>query len=292
MRLCTLALPVVLLAATTHAHTSLFYVGADGAYGKQDQYLIPSSYGNAPVKDLSSPDLRCRSKTIEPGSVEKLGLTAGGTLSIQWQHIHNSVKIPVMSLSHIGPCLVYVSPLASNGEGAVWHKIFAEGYDASAKQWCTTKVIKNNGKLDVPIPAGLPNGDYLIRTELFALHQAKALGMAQLYPNCAVATVSGGQGTTLPDGVAIPGVYNAKDPGILYDRSGDPTKYEIPGPPLFDGSAGGSGSSNSTSSQTNSQPPPSSVVTTNPPTTSGKSCLKPRGKTSRKRANRNQRTKL
>ncbi|KAJ2081540.1 hypothetical protein H4R24_002269 [Coemansia sp. RSA 988] len=225
----------------TEAHTTLFYAGANGKLEDRDVCIVPSKdYQNAPIKNLESPDLRCRTKAISTASVQKCPVSAGGTLSVEWHHINNSVNVNVMSPSHVGPCIIYMAPLDSNGEGEVWFKIFEEGYDESAKKWCTNKVIDNNGRLEIPMPSDIPNGDYLVRTELLALHQAKSEGGAQFYPNCVVVTIDGGKDNPLPRRYAIPGIYNPKDPGILYDRSSDPTKYVIPGPIMYNAAASSS----------------------------------------------------
>ncbi|KAJ2671493.1 hypothetical protein GGI25_005482 [Coemansia spiralis] len=150
---------------------------------------------------------------------------------------YNSVTVSVMSRSHIGPCMIYMAPLESNGDGNAWFKIYESGWDTTNKKWCTTKVIDNNGLFNATIPTNIPSGDYIVRTELLALHQAKQIGGAQFYPNCVIVTVTNGQGSSQPKGYAIPGIYAPTDPGILYDRASDPTKYIIPGPVVFaDGS--------------------------------------------------------
>ncbi|KAI9504836.1 glycosyl hydrolase family 61-domain-containing protein [Coemansia spiralis] len=235
-------IPVVLLflfATTVFAHTTLFYAGANGKLNAQGDYIVPSpGYGNAPVKNLNITDMRCRSKVpIESTNPQKLSVAAGETLSIQWHHIQNSVTVSVMSRSHIGPCMIYMAPLESNGDGNAWFKIYESGWDTTNKKWCTTKVIDNNGLFNATIPTNIPSGDYIVRTELLALHQAKQIGGAQFYPNCVIVTVTNGQGSSQPKGYAIPGIYAPTDPGILYDRASDPTKYIIPGPVVFaDGS--------------------------------------------------------
>ncbi|PIA15975.1 hypothetical protein COEREDRAFT_43850 [Coemansia reversa NRRL 1564] len=217
----------------TQAHTTLFYAGANGKLEGRDVCIVPSKdYQNAPIKDLKSTDLRCRTKDISTTSIKKCPVTAGETLSVEWHHIENSVSVDVMSPSHVGPCIIYMAPLESNGEGDVWFKIFEEGYDKSSKKWCTNKVIDNNGRLEIPIPSNILSGDYLVRTELLALHQAKSEGGAQFYPNCVVINVENGKNVSLPKRYAIPGIYDPKDPGILYDRSSDPTMYVIPGPAI------------------------------------------------------------
>ncbi|KAJ2618693.1 hypothetical protein H4R22_005485, partial [Coemansia sp. RSA 1290] len=52
-----------MLSFTLHAaaHTTLFYAGANGKVNDQGVCIVPSpKYGNAPVLDLDSEDMRCR----------------------------------------------------------------------------------------------------------------------------------------------------------------------------------------------------------------------------------------
>ncbi|KAJ2086529.1 hypothetical protein IW138_005613, partial [Coemansia sp. RSA 986] len=122
--------------------------------------------------------------------------------------------------------------------GNVWFKIYEDGWDPETDTWCTIKVIKTNGKLDVTIPADIAPGNYLLRTEIIALHEADRVygadenAGAEIFPNCAQLAVSG-TGTAVPSGVAIPGAYSKEDPGLHYDLWGDSTTYEIPGPTLY-----------------------------------------------------------
>lgn len=48
-------------------------------------------------------------------------------------------------------------------------------------KWCTDKLIKNKGVLDVVVPAALKAGDYIMRSEINALHNGNAPGGAQFY---------------------------------------------------------------------------------------------------------------
>ncbi|KAJ2708964.1 hypothetical protein H4R19_004485, partial [Coemansia spiralis] len=91
------------------------------------------------------------------------------------------------------------------------------------------------------IPADIKPGDYLLRTEVIALHNASTKGGAQLFPNCVQIKVTGNGKNTLPKGVAFPGAYKDDDPGILYKRKkfGDNSSYVIPGPPVYKGTGGG-----------------------------------------------------
>ncbi|KAJ1904499.1 hypothetical protein LPJ81_002462 [Coemansia sp. IMI 209127] len=223
-----------MLLAFADAHTQVFNAGTNGVYGSNFQYEIENDYGNKPVKDLTTNDLRCRSNnTITGDGVDKLTVNAGDKIDIRWRHANDSVSVAVMSLSHVGPCMVYMAPLISQGEGPVWFKIYEDGWCTDAKKWCTIKLIDNNGYLEVTIPENIPSGDYLVRPELLALHQATIVGGAQFYPNCLVVTVTGGTTSTMPFGYSIPGIYSPQDPGILYNRKDDPTTYVIPGPPIF-----------------------------------------------------------
>ncbi|KAJ1748385.1 hypothetical protein LPJ79_004577 [Coemansia sp. RSA 1821] len=216
------------------AHTTLFYAGANGKVNDQGVCIVPSpKYGNAPVLDLDSEDMRCRNSDFSTKDIERCPVEAGGNLTVVWRHIHNSVKVKVMSYSHNGPCIIMMAPLESNGKGDAWFKIYEEGYDSSIKKWCTNKVIDNDGYLDVKIPENIPSGEYLVRTELFALPQPGTGLNSQQYPNCVVVSVAGGKGSSLPELYPIPGIYKFGDPGVMFDRGKDPTTYPFPGPPLF-----------------------------------------------------------
>ncbi|KAJ2896081.1 hypothetical protein GGI21_005078 [Coemansia aciculifera] len=126
-----------------------------------------------------------------------------------------------------------MAPLESNGQGYSWFKIYEQGYDAAKNMWCTDVVREAHGKLTVTIPTEINNGDYLLRTEIIALHNAKVVGGAQLFPNCVQITVTGATFGS-PELHPIPGIYNSTDPGILFNiyKEGGAT-YEIPGPPVY-----------------------------------------------------------
>ena len=71
--------------------------------------------------------------------------------------------------------------------------------------------------ITVEIPAAVPSGEYLLRTEQIALHLANVEGYADVYVSCAQINVTeGGDGSPGPK-VAFPGAYSPTDPGILID---------------------------------------------------------------------------
>ncbi|KAJ2402960.1 hypothetical protein GGI23_000325 [Coemansia sp. RSA 2559] len=228
-----LALAAIALAVV-QAHTQVFNAGVNGVLGANFQYRIEDNFGNVPITDLSSPDLRCRSTAAITGiGVDKLSINAGETLTFKWNHANNSVVLPVLPRSHKGPCMAYMAPLSSQGAGPVWFKIYEEGYDIQAKLWCTDKIINAWGIMNVVVPKNIPDGDYLVRAEVLALHQTVVVGSTQFYPNCFVLTVRNGQGPSMPKGYLIPGIYDYHDPGILYGRNGNLVDYQVPGPPVF-----------------------------------------------------------
>lgn len=149
--------------------------------------------------------------------------------------------------------MVYIAPTASDGSGNVWVKLAEEGYDASTKLWAVDNLITNKGIHSFTLPSTLADGDYLIRGEIIALHEAdtaynvnSARG-AQFYMECVQITVAGGGSTTLPTGVAIPGAYSYSDPGVVFNLYGSFTSYTIPGPAVWDGTSSGSSSGSSSS---------------------------------------------
>ena len=109
-------------------------------------------------------------------------------------------------------------------------QIAEDAFDGST--WGVDRLISNQGKQTITIPACIAPGQYLLRGELIALHSASSYPGAQFYPGCHQVKVSGG-GSKTPTGlVAFPGAYKASDAGITYDAYKAQT-YTVPGPALF-----------------------------------------------------------
>lgn len=88
--------------------------------------------------------------------------------------------------------------------GTVYDGQWANGLLEAALNWNTT------------IPSNLLPGDYLIRWETLAIHQADT---PQFYPECAQLHITG-TGTAFPPSsylVSIPGAWTATDPGVNID---------------------------------------------------------------------------
>jgi cellulase len=58
---------------------------------------------------------------------------------------------------------VYVAPASSNGQGAVWTKIFSDSANGnSPSNWAVSRLIQARGQHSVTVP-NLPKGQYLFR---------------------------------------------------------------------------------------------------------------------------------
>ena len=74
------------------------------------------------------------------------------------------------------------------------------------------------------IPKNIPNGDYIIRHEIIALHFATKMNGAQLFPSCSQVSITGGtdfsslSSATTAHGATFPGGYEATDPGVFVPK--------------------------------------------------------------------------
>ena len=85
------------------------------------------------------------------------------------------------------------------------------------------------------VPKNVPSGDYLVRVESIALHQATTVGGAQFYLSCAqVKVTDGGSGTPGPL-VSFPGAYRNGEPGLMWSYNPVPMSYTPPGPAVWSG---------------------------------------------------------
>ena len=93
-------------------------------------------------------------------------------------------------------------------------------------------MIANNNTWAVQIPSSLKDGDYVLRTELIALHQAGTVEGAQNYPQCVNLRVTGGGNQALSGGQPATSLYKPSDPGIVFHIAAQLSRYPVPGPPV------------------------------------------------------------
>ncbi|KAG5638420.1 hypothetical protein H0H81_012751 [Sphagnurus paluster] len=136
-----------------------------------------------------------------------------------------------------------MAPTSSNGNGNVWTKIFSDSYSGS---WATDRMINARGQHSITVP-NVPAGDYLLRPEIAALHEADALYTqnpargVQMYMSCIQFKVTSNGNQALPGGTSFPGTYTDSTPGIHFNVYNEAaTSYKAPGPAVWSGAAGGS----------------------------------------------------
>ncbi|KAF1946930.1 hypothetical protein EJ02DRAFT_418272 [Clathrospora elynae] len=174
-----------------------------------------------------STDFRCNVGATNVGAKNTAKVNAGDELAMT---LGVGAK-----MEHPGPAQVYMSKApttagAYDGSGD-WFKIHQEtmvnpGADPKTVAWSTW----SKDRVTFTIPAGVPDGEYLVRAEHIGLHGAHG-GQAEFYYGCAQVSVSGGNGS-LPtaDLVKIPGVYKKADPEVNFSVWSGPKTYPVNGP--------------------------------------------------------------
>ncbi|KZV82132.1 glycoside hydrolase family 61 protein [Exidia glandulosa HHB12029] len=187
-----------------------------------------------PIQNVTSPNFTCYNGNGGSATAPSTYTIAAGA-NVTFQTDNN--------MYHIGVLNVYMAKApttaaAFDGKGQVWFKIFqisgvADPTGTNYPEFPATGLYAAT----FPIPKNVPSGEYLLRTEYIALHDAYYFGGAQFYIGCAqIAVTGGGNGTPSPL-VSIPGVYTGNEPGIIYDVYRDPkqTSYIQPGPAVWTG---------------------------------------------------------
>jgi len=210
----------------------------------------PSNKYDYPISDktntagLQSINMTCGWAGKSLKANRKCPIAAGSTVGLQFHYEMGlgSSDTYYIAPDHKGPCLVYLAKTDDVlPSGPVWFKIFEDGYDTSSKSFCVTRMRANGGKFFFTIPSDLAPGNYVMRSELIALHEGFQLGGAQPYVHCEEITITG-SGTAQPSGTYLaqfPGYYKANDAGIYFDIYDDFTTYPIPGPKLYVAGASG-----------------------------------------------------
>ncbi|KAI0072595.1 hypothetical protein K474DRAFT_362074 [Panus rudis PR-1116 ss-1] len=258
MKFLTKLTPLAILPylSLVSAHGRVGQVSIDGKMYKGNPVgnekfpsIIRLIQDNGPIKDANSPDLACGPKAtnaklvadVNPGSKMTFYWWGGYDGNSPWPH-------------NVGPIMTYMAECTGttcdkfDASKAKWFKIHQLG-KKDATGWYQDDLHQNK-PLIIPIPENLKAGNYLVRTEILALHTAQSLGGAEFYPSCTQVRV-GGSGTGTPSStVSFPGAYKATEPGILVDEPDLKTPYVFPGPPVD--KLASSGGSNATNSNSNS----------------------------------------
>ncbi|KAI0599570.1 glycosyl hydrolase family 61-domain-containing protein [Biscogniauxia sp. FL1348] len=208
-------------AVSAHQNFHQFWVN-DVSPGYQVAIRMPPS--NSPVTDVTSDDIACNvNGSITPSGVETYAANEGDKITVNWD-----------VSSHPGPITHFLfGPVddasQASGIGAGWFKI--DELDYQNGTWANEVVGNNGGNYTFSLPTGLESGDYLLRSEMLALHGAQTVGGAQFYIGCAQLKITGTGGGCSPT-ISLPGAYNAEDDNIYIPdvyNGFDPTTYSAPG---------------------------------------------------------------
>ncbi|KAI0751589.1 glycosyl hydrolase family 61-domain-containing protein [Daedaleopsis nitida] len=226
-----LALLTVLAAAAigANAHFTMQYIWNGATDEGQNNFIrVPPS--NNPVTDVTSTDLTCNVNGLSGANVETLTIPAGANITFEWHQHAQRTGEDAISGGHKGPVQVFIAKAPStaasfDGQGAVWTKIYSSGLlNAQSQEWATDVVNSDNGKHSVIIPASLPAGEYLLRSEIIALH------VAQSYPGAQFR-----RRQREPPKIALPGAYKSSDPGITVNIYNNLQSYTAPGGAVWSG---------------------------------------------------------
>ncbi|KAF8972277.1 cellulose-growth-specific protein [Flammula alnicola] len=192
-----------------------------------------SSYD--PILSVSASIFSCNDNGQASAAQLSATVPAGTSITAKWsQWTHAQGPVTVYMAKCPGSCT------SANSNTLKWFKIAETGLISGTVgngQW-GTGIVQNTLAYTTTIPAALAAGEYLIRHELLAIHQANT---PQFYPECGQLIVTGGQGQTPSASylVSFPGAYNASDPSIninIYDAAAaTTTAYKVPGPAVWIG---------------------------------------------------------
>ncbi|KAH7333279.1 putative endo-beta-1,4-glucanase D [Rhexocercosporidium sp. MPI-PUGE-AT-0058] len=243
----------LLTAVSAHQNFHQFWVN-DVSPGYQVSIRMPPN--NSPVTDLTSKDLACNvNGNVVPSGVTTTTAKEGDTIKVKWD-----------SSSHPGPITHFLYGPVDDASMATgigsWIKI--DEFDSKNGTWANEIMMTQDMTYSFKLPTGLASGEYLLRSEMLALHGAQTIGGAQFYMGCAQLKITGtgSAGSCTPE-IQIPGAYKADDtniyiPNIYYGF--DISTYTAPGGKIA--VCGGSGSAPVATSTSTVKPVPASSAMT------------------------------
>lgn len=125
--------------------------------------------------------------------------------------------------------------------------------------WAGDELIDNGDLTWFEVPGWLAPGNYVLRHELIALHDAMDGGTGiQHVPQCINLIVTGEGNDSLESGTLGTDLYRADQPGVVVNIFANPGEYVVPGPELY--RPGSSGSAPKESSKAASKSSPSATL--------------------------------
>ncbi|KEY74360.1 hypothetical protein S7711_09796 [Stachybotrys chartarum IBT 7711] len=239
VQLAQLAAAALLAASPATAHYYLHKLIVNGEQvGGEYEYVRRNTNEYRPSYSydiLESNDLRCNEGTHPNMGTKTYEVKAGDRIGVgvtSYNRVGNYIW-------HPGPGFFYMSranTTADDYDGSGdWFKVWESGPIGDPRQdenWGTW----HQETMEFELPESIPDGEYLLRAEHFAVHTNP------IYPQacstdfmCAqIRIVSGGTGTPGPL-VRIPGLYKESDPGFQWTRYKVDDEYVMPGPAVWRG---------------------------------------------------------
>ncbi|KAJ7134757.1 glycoside hydrolase family 61 protein G [Mycena epipterygia] len=222
---------LLVLLGSTSANTVFSALSVNGVdQGHAVGVRVPVS--NAPITDLSSPDMICNSNFIQPVSQTVINVPSGSQVTAEFHRTSAGYLGPdpadPIDPTNKGPVIAYLAAVPSATQSN-------SGFNSTTHQWGSDLLFINKGNATFTIPSCLSSGNYLLRVEYIGLEDATSYPGAQFFMSCAQISISGtakGQDIVAPATVSIPGMYHSTDPGIVTSIFGV-TSYSVPGPSVF-----------------------------------------------------------
>lgn len=197
-------------------------------------FLDPSNY--------EDPDIICHVGAT-PGALS-LTVAAGESVGLQWTS---------WPISHHGNVVNYLANCNGKCEDAdktklQFNKVDERGLvhpnpdypigeyidDVTTGWWAGDELRDNGNKAWFTVPGWLAAGNYVLRHELMALHNAMPEGKGiQHYPQCINLIVTGGGSDSLESGTLGTELYRRDQPGVFINIFRNPGEYTVPGPEVY-----------------------------------------------------------
>jgi len=214
-----------LLAAEAYGHQNFHQFWVNGVSpGYQEAIRMPPS--NNPVTDVTSNDITCNvNGNTVPRSESVFAANAGDKIKVQWD-----------SSSHPGPITHFLFGPVTDATQATgigsWVKINELSYVNGS--WANQIMGAANMTYEFNLPSKLASGDYLLRSEMEALHSSTTKDSTQFYIGCAQLRIKGSGGTCSPS-IKLPGAYKDTDSDIYIPNfyyGFEPSNFTAPGGPV------------------------------------------------------------
>ncbi|KAF3939466.1 Endoglucanase-4 [Dactylella cylindrospora] len=249
-----IAVPSLMLIAQVLAHQNLHQFWVNGVTpGYEVGIRMPPS--NNPVTDVNSNDIACNVNGSNGANVAVIAAAAGDTIEVLWD-----------TSTHPGPIVHSLFGPVSDAKSATgvgeWFKVQELNYVDG--KWANEVIMANAGKFSFKLPTNLASGEYLLRSEMLALHGSQTVGGAQFYIGCMQLKITGPGGSCSPK-YRLPGAYSSTQNNIYipdFYYGFVPSTYSAPGPAVATCTGGGGSQPTTTASRTTTTTSRTTLATT------------------------------